>query len=505
MASQARQNVTHWKHGANSPNLSIRPFPSGHASVTAPVVIPFRKRREQKAIRASILPVLVPGALGEKIKWPLALLDALSLATAVLSLQQIMKAQKLPLDRFFMVVALQSTLTFLLALLDGVYSPRISRDLLKQLLILGKASLLAWLLTAIVAGNVLPIVCRYALLSTFALVVFRIARQHHLENVSTRPNQKNLLIVGAGPEERNLADALHNCEDRQRCVVGFLDDRRGPDVLGGITDLARVARAEFVDEIIVGNIARSRLPWVIEEAARNRLDISLVPELFGHLPDADAFERVGDCALLRLREADAPAFGRLWKRGLDIAGSMIGLIVTAPILAAVAILIKLDSKGPVLYRSARAGRKGRQFICFKFRTMVANAEALKENLRSQNERSGPFFKIAADPRITRAGTWLRRYSLDELPQLWNVLRGDMSLVGPRPHPLDDYQQYRLEHLKRLDVTPGLTGLWQVTARSSPSFQQGIALDLDYIARWSIWLDVRILLRTVRAVLSGSGA
>lgn len=137
--------------------------------------------------------------------------------------------------------------------------------------------------------------------------------------------------------------------------------------------------------------------------------------------------------------------------------------------------------------------------------MIANAEALKEDLRSQNERSGPFFKIVADPRITRVGGWLRRYSLDELPQLWNVLRGDMSLVGPRPHPLDDYQRYRLEHLKRLDVTPGLTGLWQVTARSSPSFQQGVALDLDYIARWSIWLDLRILLRTVRAVVSGSGA
>ncbi|PYV59499.1 MAG: sugar transferase, partial [Acidobacteria bacterium] len=133
------------------------------------------------------------------------------------------------------------------------------------------------------------------------------------------------------------------------------------------------------------------------------------------------------------------------------------------------------------------------------------ADALKDSLRPRNERSGPCFKIAADPRLTRVGYWLRRYSLDELPQLWNVFRGHMSLVGPRPHPLDDYRQYRLEHLKRLDVTPGLTGLWQVTARSSPSFQHNVALDLAYIERWSIWLDLRILLRTVKVVFSGSGA
>jgi exopolysaccharide biosynthesis polyprenyl glycosylphosphotransferase len=505
MASRSRQHLTHWKRISNHQTLPIRPFSPPHASETSPIVIPFRKPRKQKAVRTSVLLSLAPGALGEKIRWPLVLLDVLSFTAAALSLQQIMIGQALSFDRFVPVVALQSALTFLLALLDGTYSPRISRALHEQLLILVKASLVAWLVTAVVTRNFLTIACGYGLLSLFALVVFRLARQHYLEHVSTRLNRKNALIVGAGPEERTLADALHSREERERCVVGFLDDRHGPDVLGGIADLARVARAEFVDEIIVGNIARSRLPWVIEEAERNRLDITVVPDFHGHPPAANSFEHLGECALLRLRQADAPAFGSLWKRGLDILGSLIGLIVTAPILATIAILIKFDSKGPVLYRSARAGRKGRQFICFKFRTMIANAEALKEDLRSQNERSGPFFKIAADPRITRVGGWLRRYSLDELPQLWNILRGDMSLVGPRPHPLDDFQRYRLEHFKRLDVTPGLTGLWQVTARSSPSFQQGVALDLDYIARWSFWLDLRILLRTVRAVVSGSGA
>jgi lipopolysaccharide/colanic/teichoic acid biosynthesis glycosyltransferase len=158
----------------------------------------------------------------------------------------------------------------------------------------------------------------------------------------------------------------------------------------------------------------------------------------------------------------------------------------------------------VLYAAPRAGRKGRSFLCYKFRSMVRDADALKEYLRKRNERHGPFFKITDDPRITRVGRVLRRYSLDELPQLWNVLKGEMSLVGPRPHPLDDFSAYAIEHLPRLDVTPGITGLWQVTARRDPSFQAGMNLDIDYIHRWSLGMDLRILLKTAGAVLRGSG-
>lgn len=136
--------------------------------------------------------------------------------------------------------------------------------------------------------------------------------------------------------------------------------------------------------------------------------------------------------------------------------------------------------------------------------MVSNAEDLKKVLRDQNQRSGPIFKIADDPRITRIGRLLRRYSLDELPQLWNVLRGEMSLVGPRPHPVDDFAAYQVEHLARLDVTPGITGLWQVTARRDPSFHRGMELDREYIRSWSLGMDARILLKTVKAVVRGSG-
>jgi lipopolysaccharide/colanic/teichoic acid biosynthesis glycosyltransferase len=192
------------------------------------------------------------------------------------------------------------------------------------------------------------------------------------------------------------------------------------------------------------------------------------------------------------------------KRLIDVLGSALTLFFCSPLLAAIAVLIQIDSKGPVFYGAQRVGKDGRLFRCYKLRTMVPEADALKPSLRRNNERSGPVFKIARDPRITRVGRYLRRYSLDELPQLWNVLQGEMSLVGPRPHPLDDVAAYEAEHLTRLGVIPGITGLWQVTARRDPSFDRLMQLDREYIRSWSLGLDVRILLRTVLAVVHGSG-
>jgi lipopolysaccharide/colanic/teichoic acid biosynthesis glycosyltransferase len=199
------------------------------------------------------------------------------------------------------------------------------------------------------------------------------------------------------------------------------------------------------------------------------------------------------------------AIARGVKRAMDISLSWVALVSLAPVLAFIGTVIALDSAGPVLYRSPRVGKNGRRFLCYKFRTMVANADAIKEELRVLNERQGPFFKISDDPRVTRVGRMLRRYSLDELPQLWNVLRGEMSLVGPRPHPLDDFERYAPEDSRRLAVTPGVTGLWQVTARRDPSFRRNVQLDLEYIAKWSLVLDLQILCRTIPAVLRGTGA
>jgi len=193
------------------------------------------------------------------------------------------------------------------------------------------------------------------------------------------------------------------------------------------------------------------------------------------------------------------------KRIADVIVSAAGLVALSPLLLIIAAVVWLDSPGPVFYRGVRVGHKGQKFNCCKFRTMVLQADLAKADLRARNEREGAFFKIAKDPRITRAGQVLRRYSLDELPQLWNVLCGEMSLVGPRPHPPDDVERYRVEQLQRLDVVPGITGLWQVTARRDPSFERSVSLDVEYIQTWSLGLDLRILWKTIPAVFQGGGA
>jgi len=317
---------------------------------------------------------------------------------------------------------------------------------------------------------------------------------------------RNVLVVGAGGLGRQIARYLEAHPESERAFCGFVDDRKplGKGVIGRPSDLAQLARAGFVDEVILAAPhARDLTLRVLHTAQQLRLDVKMAPDLFGCEP-VRGTERIGGIPLIPLHEERLPVAGLWFKRVLDLAGAGAGLILMGPALALLALLIKLDSPGPVLYAAPRAGRKGRPFLCYKFRTMVRDAEALKGSLRERNEREGPVFKIRADPRITRAGRFLRRYSLDEIPQLWNVLKGEMSLVGPRPHPLDDFSAYAIEHLPRLDVTPGITGLWQVTARGNPSFQAGLNLDLEYIHGWSLAMDLRILVKTAGAVLRGSG-
>jgi lipopolysaccharide/colanic/teichoic acid biosynthesis glycosyltransferase len=195
---------------------------------------------------------------------------------------------------------------------------------------------------------------------------------------------------------------------------------------------------------------------------------------------------------------------RAVKRGMDILGALAGLVVLGPFLAGVAILIAAIDGRPVLFRQVRAGRDGVPFEIVKFRTMERDADAQREALRTRNEVSGAAFKMDRDPRVTRLGTILRRTSVDELPQLWNVLVGDMSLVGPRPHPFDDVARYEPWHHRRLRMKPGLTGLWQISSRGDPDFDRWVELDLRYIHGWSLARDVAIVMKTIPAVLRGTG-
>jgi len=318
---------------------------------------------------------------------------------------------------------------------------------------------------------------------------------------------RNALIVGAGKIGREIAEYYASNSHLGIVVKGFLDHNHigDPRVLGTIENLVEICRANFVDELIITiPFMRSQVRRAITQARLNNLDVKIVPDLYGSFARGATLEHVGHLPVMNLCRQPIPAFALILKRTTDILGSIIGLVILSPLFVIIATTIKMDSPGPVFYRSRRVGKKGRPFTFFKFRTMIANAAQTQESLRYLNQRKGLLFKIDNDPRITPFGRFLRKYSLDELPQLWNVLKGDMSLVGPRPPVPSEYQEYKLEHLRRLDVTPGMTGLWQVTARRDPSFHKYIDSDLHYIDGWSIWTDIKILLWTVRAVASGQG-
>ena len=195
----------------------------------------------------------------------------------------------------------------------------------------------------------------------------------------------------------------------------------------------------------------------------------------------------------------------LWKRSLDVIGATVGLIALAPLLVLVAVAVKVSSPGTVFFRQWRSGRGGKRFLLIKFRSMVAGAESKKQDLMGQNEQDGPAFKIKADPRITPLGRFLRATSIDELPQLWNVLTGNMSLVGPRPLPCHESAECRGWQRRRLDVTPGLTCIWQIKGRSKVSFADWMRMDIQYIRKRSLWLDLKLVLQTAPAVLFGTGS
>jgi len=413
------------------------------------------------------------------------------------------------------LLLLYGALFTLLGFSERLYHPETVQVPQREQLVLGKVLFWSAALVVAAVGWSGPHLISLTTLAASAPLNFLImlAWRNHWRRLPAQSAQsgrdvRNVLIVGAGKVGRELA--AHMSRDLAcKCIVmGFLDENEpaGVDVHSGVDDLARILRAEFVDEIILTapqqpEVARR----IIREARRNQIDVKVVPDLFGFQPDDPlVFERFGNIPVLTLREERLPIFCLFLKRAVDAVTAAAALAFAAPLLTVIALAIKLESKGPVLYQAQRVGLKGRRFRCYKFRTMSVDADKLKDHLRAHNQRQGPFFKMVDDPRITRAGRFLRRYSLDELPQLWNVVRGEMSLVGPRPHPLDDFERYDLGDLQRLNVPPGLTGLWQVTARRDPSFERGLALDLEYIRNWTLWRDLQILCKTVSVVLRGSG-
>ncbi len=324
-----------------------------------------------------------------------------------------------------------------------------------------------------------------------------------------------VLVVGAGETGRTLMRNIVAQPELGYRIVGYVDDdpkKANGAVgrfsgLGTVDDLPRILASGNVDEVII------TLPWtyhrkilrIVNECKRSDIRARIVPDLFQMSVRRLDLDNLNGLPLLSVQEPHISTSGQIAKRVLDILGAAVVLVVTAPFMALAALAIRLDSPGPILFRQERVGRGESRFTLYKFRTMYQGAEEQLEQLKAHNEASGPLFKMKNDPRITRVGRILRRMSIDELPQLYNVLKGDMSLVGPRPPLPREVEQYQDWHRRRLAVAPGITGLWQVSGRSDLTFDEMVLLDLYYIENWSLFLDFKILLRTIPQVVFARGA
>ncbi|MEO6351446.1 MAG: sugar transferase [Candidatus Limnocylindrales bacterium] len=324
--------------------------------------------------------------------------------------------------------------------------------------------------------------------------------------------RRELVVVGAGVEAQEFADIVERHGELGLHVVGHLraphdrPSRVTRPLLGNADEIERVLQETVVDEVA---LCLSPADWIYVEPIRRACAeqgkvVRVSVRSFGGVLTGGQVEEVGDLPIVSFAYGPDRFLSMLLKRAFDMLASVTLLLLLSPILAVVAVVIRALDGSPILFRQQRVGLHGRRFMCLKFRTMFPDAELRHAEVQHLNQIRGAAFKIFDDPRVTRTGRFLRQTSLDELPQLWNVLRGDMSLVGPRPAPPREVEQYSLWHRRRLSMRPGLTGLWQVSARNEVDFDRRVTLDLDYIDRWSLWMDLKIVLRTIPAVLAQQG-
>jgi exopolysaccharide biosynthesis polyprenyl glycosylphosphotransferase len=326
-------------------------------------------------------------------------------------------------------------------------------------------------------------------------------------------NGRRFAVAGSGPLARQIVRTMTAHPEWGYAFAGYVVDGPPPDaldrrkILGPLDGLERLLKEAVLDEVIFV-VPRERLPAIedhVLSCEERGVSARVCMDLFATRIATRAVEDLDGIPLLSLSTVPGDAFALAVKRTLDVVLSAAALAVLSPLLLATALAIRLDSRGPILFRQRRIGVNGRRFTMLKFRSMHVDAEARLEALRHLNEADGPLFKIRDDPRVTRVGRFIRRTSIDELPQFWNVLRGEMSVVGPRPPLPAEADQYQRRHVRRLSVKPGITCTWQVSGRSSIGFDRWMELDLAYIDSWSLWQDVKILARTIPAVLTRRGA
>jgi exopolysaccharide biosynthesis polyprenyl glycosylphosphotransferase len=323
--------------------------------------------------------------------------------------------------------------------------------------------------------------------------------------------QRRAVLVGTGEHIEAVGHALADDATKAVDVVGFVSLNPRPDnglrSLGSLDDLGSIIESNRIDEVIIADpdFPQRQAVELVDQAHRRGVRVRIAPSTMEILVHRAEFVPGQTVPLFELKPPVFEGVDYFLKRTFDLVVASLLLLFSSPVLLACALAVKLTSRGPVIYRSWRPGVGMKPFACFKFRTMYRDADLHQHKLEAMNEKSGALFKIRDDPRVTRVGGFLRRWSLDELPQLFNVLRGEMSLVGPRPLPERDYERLEDWHKKRYLVMPGITGLWQVAGRSELDFDDLVRLDFLYLERWSVFLDLSILAKTVPAVLTRRGA
>ena len=411
--------------------------------------------------------------------------------------------------------ALAIPLVVLLAKLHGLYERdavlvhKSTLDEIPSIFHLGALATLAlWLLEAPLDAGISS---RVGLVALFVCLMTGLVAGRAIARLAARrtvPQERCLLVGDIGLHDR-LASRL---KARNAEIVGSLPlaDRRAPRAGHAAQDpcasLKTVIERLGAHRVIVapGDADQDLVFTVVSRAKAAGVHVSILPRLLEAVGSSVAFDELDGLVMLGVNRFGLPRSSRVVKRATDVAGALAALCFAAPVMALIAILIKWDSPGPVLFRQRRVGRNGHQFEMVKFRSMYVGAESQRVTLAELNDAGDGLFKVAADPRVTRVGRLLRRYSLDELPQLFNVLRGEMSLVGPRPLVVDEDKQVEGWHRRRLHLTPGMTGPWQVLGDTRVPLREMVSIDYLYAANWSLWTDAKVLVRTVGHMLAGRG-
>ncbi len=356
----------------------------------------------------------------------------------------------------------------------------------------------------------------FALFDLVLTTLFRFLSRKAIRFLSHRSEDfRFIMIVGLEEDALKIAQGIEKHKDLGLRVRGFLSTRHsyrpsvvnGYPVLGEAQDLPDLLQKEVVDEVIfaVSQDELKKMENLLLVCEERGITTRVILNFFPHVISSTHLEELDGFSLLTFTTTPKNELLLFLRRILDFTGSLVLILLFSPFFLFLALLIRLDSSGPALYRQARCGLNGRKFTLYKFRSMEEKAEEKKEDLVRFNLMNGPVFKMKNDPRVTRMGRFLRKTSLDELPQLFNVLRGNMSFVGPRPLPAEEVEKFKGWERRRLSMKPGITGLWQVSGRNQIDFHEWIKLDLEYIDNWSLWLDFKILLKTIPAVLLGKGA